>query len=88
MLRKYASGKTALARHPDNGPMHDGACQYFGPSVKGAIARAYESGVVVEDGGVYKVRLAAGRQMTDPLPTDELVEPRPRYGPGVPGQPA
>lgn len=88
VLRKYASGKTALARHPDTGPMHDGACQYFGPSVKGAIARAYESGVVVEDGGVYKVRLAAGRQMTDPLPTDELVEPRPRYGPGVPGQPA
>lgn len=86
VLRRYASSKVALARHPHTGPNHDGACRYFGPSVSGAIARAYQSGVVDEDDGIYKVQLAAGRTMREPLTDVEPVEPRLRRGPGVPRQ--
>lgn len=86
VLRRYSSGTFAPARHPYTGPNHDGACQYFGPSIKGALARAYEPGVVEEADGLYKVRLAAGRVMEEGKAEAVEVEPRPRFGPGAPRQ--
>lgn len=86
VVRRYATGTLALVRHPHTGPQHDGACRYFGPSTTEAIERAYESGVVVEDDGLYTVRLAAGRAMKEDTAEAVEVEPRPRLGPGVPRQ--
>lgn len=86
VLRRYSSGMVTLARHPHTGPDHDGACRYFGPSITGAIAHAYERGVVEEVDGVYKVRLAAGRTMQEPLTDAAPVDPRPRFGLSAPRQ--
>lgn len=86
VLRRYASGTVALARHPHTGPDHDGACRYYGPSITGALAHAYETGVAEEVDGVYKVRLATGRAMEEGETQATAVEPRPRLGPGIPRQ--
>jgi hypothetical protein len=77
VIRRYQSGKLALARHPGTGPDHDTGCKYYGPSATaGWMAGAYVPGVVKEEDGVYKVRLAIGRTMREPKARVPGVESR------------
>lgn len=86
VLRQRANNNVTLARHPHTGPDHDTACRYFGPSIAGAIARAYETGVVKEVDGLYQVRLAVGRTMHEPRDDVPPGEHRPLRGTSLPRQ--